>query len=444
MSWLSSSIGSGGSRFVGLLLAGVLFAPPAWAAKPSFADLVANLKSPTAKTRAEAAAALGKSRRREAIAPLSALVRDPEVKVRLEVVRALSEIRDLEAMPALVTALQDGDPQIREEALGTVVELYTERERNGPVERFLDTFSDEYDRASVPPYTPVDPAGISGLGAALRDEQKSIRREAALALGILDGRAGLRDLEAALQDPDAGVRGAAATAIGKIGTEADGRALIPLLADESMEVRNRTLQSLGTLRVREAGPALREAFEANRRKEYGLRVLACLSRIADPAQADLFRDLLQDPDPDRRRLAVEGLARVSDASLLPAFKKDFQRETNPELKLAYNFAITRLGDRAFIDSIVLALSGTSGKAARGYLLELGPSILPDIYPYLNDPNAEIRAGLCDVIAQMGDPGAIPKLEPLLSDPNSQVADRANRAVELLKRSGARPRAADRP
>ena len=361
--FLCATLGAGRLRAVALLLAGVLLAPPLHAAKPSFADLVANLKSPTAKTRAEAAAALGKTRRarshRTRWPPSSAT---PSSKVRLEVVRALRQIRDLEAVPALVTSLQDGDPQVREEALGTVVELYTERDRNGPVERFLDSFSDEYDRASVSGYAPVDPAVITAIASALRDEEKGIRREAALALGILDGRAALGDLKAALQDPDAGVRGAAATAIGKIGTEADGRALIPLLADESMDVKNRTLQALGTLRVREAGPALREAFEANRRKEYGMRVLTCLSRIADPAQADLFRELLQDPDPDRRRLAVEGLARISDASVLPAFKKDFQRESNPDLKLAYNFAITRLGDRAFIDSIVLALAGSSGES----------------------------------------------------------------------------------
>src|SRR5262249_32769062 len=116
-------------------------------------------------------------------------------------------------------------------------------------------------------------------------------------------------------------------------------------------------------------------------------------------------------------------------------KKDYQRESSPELKLAYNFAMTRLGDRAFIDSIALALAGPLAKPARAYLLELGPSILPDVYPYLNDPNAEVPASLCDVIPQLGDPAAIPKLEPLLSDPNSKVADRANRAVELLKRSG---------
>src|SRR5712691_6768842 len=160
--------------FVALGVAGAL-----GAGKPSFADLIANLKSPTAKTRQEAAAALGKSRRREAVAPLAALVRDPETKVRLEVVRALRELRDLSAVPALVSSMQDGDAQIREEGLGALVQIYAERDRSDPVDRFLQAFSDEYDRASVPPYTNVDRSAYRALSAALRDEQKSIREEAA-------------------------------------------------------------------------------------------------------------------------------------------------------------------------------------------------------------------------------------------------------------------------
>jgi HEAT repeat protein len=410
------------------------------AAKASFAELLANLKSPNAGTRQQAAVELGKSRRREAIPPLSALVRDPEPKVRMAVVRALRELRDLSATAALCTSLQDGDRDVREEAIGALVELYAERERTSPVARFLDLFSDEFDRASVPPYTTVDPQVVSALAAALRDEDKGIRKSAALALGILDGRAAVRDLVAALQDPDPGVRGAAVTAIGKVGTSADGKALIPLLADESADVRNRVLHALGVLRVREAGPALRELYEANRTRELGTRVLACLSRIADPSQADLFKELLQDADTEKKRLAIEGLARIADTSFLPAFKKDYQREGNEQLKLAYSFGLARLGDRAFVDSIVLALpSRTLGAQARRYLLEMGRDVLPELYPYLNDPEAEIRAALCDIVAQIGDAEAVARLAPLVSDPNTKVADRANRAVELLRRSNLSPR-----
>lgn len=420
---------AGGALLLALGLPG-----PAGAAKLSFEDLVANLKSPNVRTRQEAAAALGRSHRAEAISPLAALVRDPEVKVRLEVVRALRELRGLPAVPALVTSMEDGDRKIREEAIGALVEIYADRERSTPLARFLDLFSDEYDRSSVPPYTIVDPAVFKALGAALRDEEADIREAAALSIGILGGRGLVKELTAALQDVEADVRGAAASAIGKVGSNEDGRALVPLLADESAGVRNRVLQALGVLRVKEAGPALRQMYEANRRREQGVKVLECLSRIADPAQGDLLRELIQDPDAERRRLAVEGLGRIADPQLLPAFKKDYQRERNEELRLAYSFALSLLGDRAFVDSIVLALpSRLYGNRCRRYILEMGKDLLPDLYPYLNDPDEDIRAELCDLLASLGDAEAIPRLQPLISDPSTKVSDRANRAVERLKR-----------
>lgn len=421
-----------------LLPAIVLMAVPLPAAsKPSFEDLVANLKSPNAKTRAEAASALAKSRRREAVTPLAALARDPEYKVRVEVVRALRDLRDPAGVPALVTMMGDGEPGIREESIGSLVEIYSEKERSGPVGRFLQIFSDEADRTSIGPNVRVEPSVYDALAKALKDENGDVREAAALALGILGGSGKTRDLVASFQDPVPAVRAAAAVALGKVGAQEDGRALVPLLSDESVEVKNRALQGLGVLRVTEAGPALRELYEQNRRKEWGVKVLATLSRIADPAQSELFLQLLQDPDPERKRLAVEGLGRISDSSRLPAFKKDYQRERNDDVKLAYSFAITRMGDRAFLDSIVLSLpSRTLGTRSRDYILEMGRPILPDLYPYLNDPDAEVRAALCDIIGTLGDADAIPRLQPLLGDPSANVADRANRAVERLRRGSA--------
>jgi HEAT repeat protein len=408
------------------------------ASRPSFEDLVANLKSPNVKTRLQAAEDLGEGRRPEAVTPLAAaLGNEPESKVRLAVVRSLRNLRNLGAVPALVAAMSDAEGDVREEALGSLVELYSERERSGPVGRFLEVFSDEYDQAPPPLFAPVDPSVYAALGQALKDERKDIRQSAAYAAGILEGRSVLGELGSSLQDVEPGVRGAAATAIGKLGTNADGQKLIPLITDENANVRARALTAIGALRVREAGPALREQYEQNRRREPGLRILDALSRVGDPDQADLFRELVKDSDPERKRLAIEGLARVSDASMLPAFKKDFQRERNDDLRLAYAFALVHLGDRDFLDTLVLGLpSAGAGKRVRGYLLELGAPILPDLYPYLNDQDAEIRAELCDIIAGMGDKASVSVLEPLVNDPSPKVADRANRAIERLRRSGA--------
>jgi hypothetical protein len=45
--------------------------------------------------------------------------------------------------------------------------------------------------------------------------------------------------------------------------------------------------------------------------------------------------------------------------------------------------------------------------------------------------------VCDIVGALGDPDAISRLQPLVSDPNSNVADRANRAIERLRRGEAR-------
>ena len=405
--------------------------------RASFEDMVANLKSPNATTRQKAAKDLGESRRREAIAPLSPLVRDSEAKVRLEVVRALNALRDVTAVPALVTSLGDGDPKIREEAIGTLVEIYAETDRTGPIGRFLNTFSDEMERSSVPPYVIVDPSVHEALARTLLDERSNIRESAAYALGILDGRSTLRSLTTALQDPEPGVRAAAATAIGKLGATEDGIALIPLLSDESTAVRLSVLHALGVLKVTAAGPPLREMYEANKRRDIGTHVLTALSRIGDPAQAELFQQLVQERDPEHKRLAVEGLGRLADPARMDAFKKDYQREKNDDVRLAYAFALTRLGDRAFLDTIVLSLpSRTMGRRSRAYILELGRDLLPDLYGYLADPDSDVRSALCEIMGAMGDPSAIDPLTPLLGDPNANVADRANRALERLRRGGA--------
>jgi HEAT repeat protein len=124
--------------------------------------------------------------------------------------------------------------------------------------------------------------------------------------------------------------------------------------------------------------------------------------------------------------------------MMGGFKKDFQRETNADVRLAYNFAISHLGDLAFIDSIVLGLSatGSRGERARSYLIELGLPIAPSLYPYLGDPDPGVREALCGVLAELGDTNAIDRLDPLLTDPRSEVADAANRAIQSLRRAEA--------
>ena len=66
------------------------------------------------------------------------------------------------------------------------------------------------------------------------------------------------------------------------------------------------------------------------------------NRIARVGGNDEIRD---EVGPATRVVDLEG------RTLLPGFKKDYQREGDESLQLAYAFGIALLGDRAFLDSV---------------------------------------------------------------------------------------------
>lgn len=406
----------------------------AWAAAIPCEQLADDLKSPMSKTRTQAVVNIAKQVCPNAVATLSQSVRDPDVEVRLAVVSGLRKLHDSQDVSALTTFTRDGSPEIRLEAVRGLIEAYSEASRRSPVDRLLDTFSDTSELPPVDPWITVDSRVPPALAERLRDENASIRRDAALAIGVLRCGSVAAELETTLNDPDAGVRARTVTAIDKLKEERLGKSIVPLLKDESADVRARALHAVMTLRVKEAGATLREMYTTNRPRGIQPMALEALSRVGDPAQRDLLLELAQDPDPERRRFAIEGLARIADRSMLAAFKKDFQRERSEDLRLAHAFALTYLGDRAFIDSLALGLSSrTMGARCRAYLVELGSGYLDDLYPYLRDPDAGIRAALAGVMGEIGDPSAIKHIEPLLKDPSSSVADEANRAALRLQR-----------
>ena len=214
--------------------------------------------------------------------------RDPEFKVRLAVIKALRELRERVAVRSFVVLLQDGSPEIRADSVRGLIEIYVDTGRVDALGKIRQAFSDSEALPLIPPHVRVDPAVAPALALRLRDDEPKVRRLAAVALGALRARGTSAELVAALADPDSGVRAEIVTTIERTCGESEGRALIPLLSDESGEVRNRALGAVGRLRVREAGPALRQAYEAARGRDAVLRVLDALSRVGDPTQRDLF------------------------------------------------------------------------------------------------------------------------------------------------------------
>jgi HEAT repeat protein len=113
--------------------------------------------------------------------------------------------------------------------------------------------------------------------------------------------------------------------------------------------------------------------------------------------------------------------------------KDFLREPDPTVQLAYCFALSRLGNREYVDRVALDLGNKKRRQqAHAYAVELGEGFLDEFVTYLADPVALVRLEMAEVLMEIGDPRAIPYLEPLLADPDAKVADRANVAIARLR------------
>jgi HEAT repeat protein len=408
------------------------------AAQSSFQDEIANLKSPNVGTRVKAARALGETGRPEAIPALTEAMRDPELKVRKQTTASLRRFNSTECIEGLLVGLRDEDKNIRNESMIALLEIFVgagNADLGGAISFFLGP------RYPTPPLNgliPVSPEVVGALELRLQDEEPVLRRRAAYSLGVLSAKDAVGTLAAALYDPSKDVRLEAVEALGKIGNDAAGEALRGALESSvTPEMTALIIDALGRMQYKPAAPALVAIHDGNVNK-LGDRALRALALMGAPDARGVFYYQMTSKHADQRRWAVEGLGRLDDRSLVPGMMKDFLREPDPSVQLAYCFALTRLGQHEFIDRIALSLGNTKLRGqAHEYAVELGSPLLNELVTYLGDPVAEVRKEMAQVLMEIGDPAAIPYLKPLLSDPNGEVADRANRAIARLQQGDLR-------
>ncbi len=399
-----------------------------------FQDELANLRSPNTGTRAKGAKALGRSARPEAIAPLNDAMRDPEVKVRREVAKSLRVYRNPMTLDGLLLGLRDEDKSVRTESLLGVVEVFVDPDDRRPMERFLGAFGERAPRPPAEPVIPVEERVVLGLEARLSDEESSIRRQAAWAIGLLSIDEAVDNLGMALADPSKDVRLEALRALTHIGTHEAGSQLVTVLMEPSRKMQGEAIDALGEIGYKPAAPPLLSIYEAEQGREMGDRALTALARMGAPEARAVFLQNMTSSDPLRRRWAVEGMGRLRNENLAGSLTKDFLREPEPSVQSAYCFALVLVGRPEFIDRIALSLADQFlREQSVGYLVELGSPFLTELVPYLSDPVADVRRGMALALEEVGDPDAIPYLRPLLTDPDPRVADWVNRAIASLER-----------
>ncbi len=388
-------------------------ASPAAAQQARFDDVVRNLRNPDPKVRLSAVRLLRESKYPEAAGPVAALINDPVDLVQLEAIaaeRSFFLVDDIPGKKRVALLVEVRNPAPAETAFGL-----------GPLAVWTH---------------PVPPELVQALLEAVNDKNQKVRVEAIYTLGTIArpplAAAPAADLIKALDHYDPVIRAAAARVIGRLDVKSAGDALITSVNDSTSLVRYAAMRALGEIREARAVPALTEQLTFYNTGEGGAAALEALARIASPSSVPVFTARLTDKDPRFRTAAAEGLGRAGDTSEVAALQMGAGNDTSAEARAAMAFALQKLGQH-YVPRLVEFMTApkTAGQIA-AYLIELGPSIVPELTPHLQDSSPAIRANVATVIGALGGAGAEAAIAPLTTDRDHDVAQAATRALKRLK------------
>ena len=418
--------------------------------KATVDGLIYDLKHPDNDRRKRAATALGQFKVRTAVPGLIELTEDRDATLRLAAVTALVRINDTRALKAHVRMTQDPKKEIQEKAIEGIIKIYVADEKGGfisgvkKVADVVNPLRDDYNPLLVESYVPVSQAATDALAELLFSPETGIRKDAAVALGILRAHSALSPIQQALSlEPDNGVKTELIRTIYKIGDPSAGTEVIPLVNDPDKKVHDEAIFTLGRLRVSEALPVLKGLYESGveeRRKILGFvpvsgkddlqkKLLEALAYIGDSSCHDLFLSALEDSRDSYRLLAAEGLARIGDSSDLTRVAEEYLREKSSKAKLGMSLALYRMGRQEHLIEVV---NSSDKDQAYHYLLEFNASEIRELYPYLLTVEHPFRLRLLDIIGLRGDSSAVTVIEDLMQSTDPELASAANLAMRRIQ------------
>ena len=418
--------------------------------KASINGLIYDLKHPDPDRRRAAATLLGQNKVRRSVPDLMTLTADPQDQVRLEAVRALVHINDSQSLPSYIRLTQDSKRAIQEKSIEGIIKIYVVEEGGfirdvQKVAEFVNPFGDDYNPTMVEPYVQVSEDAIQALARLLVDPDSGIRKDAAIALGMLRARSVLPTLQDRLAaETDSAVKVELIRALYKIGDPAAGTSILPLIRDPDKKVHDEAIFTLGRLRISEAVPDLHQLYESGieeRKKILGIvpvtgsddlqkKAFEALAHIADPTSYGLFLNALEHEEGFYRRYGSEGLGRIGKTDPVTTIARKYLREKSREVRLAMSFAQFRLGRDEHLVELVDSLKG--GDQGFDYLLELKTQEMRLLEPFIRSEKGPIQARLLDIVGLRGDASALPLVEEMTEHKRAEVVSAANLALRRIR------------
>jgi len=312
----------------------------------------------------------------------------------------------------------DTDETVRDQIISTLFQIF---ERDEP---------DNWARAAM------ILAGIHGqrirdfLTGVLQDEDPSLRRQGALALGRLGEEWTVGPLVAALVDNDWQVRTQISWALGRTGDKRVISPLISALRDPNREVAEEAARSLSLLGQESIRPLI-IALEDEREQVHQLAASA-LADIGEEALEPVVEALTDDEQRLRvREGAADALAQWADPRTIPTLINTLT-ESREGLREAVVRALGKMGPPA-IEPLIADLSrhdvGTA-MALADALSRIGQAAIAPLIDALDGESPEVRSAAIKALQCIGAP-AVPALTKALSDKRWNVRRRAAQILPTI-------------
>ena len=267
------------------------------------------------------------------------------------------------------------------------------------------------------------PEAPQALAPLLQDEDEAVRGAAAASLVSL-GRQSVEVLVDALAGAGSGAeRFSAVVALGEIADPRACDALVDQLGDAELPVRKAAQQALVACGWLPVGLRVR-------RTDPGFARWTTRSEWTEPddatPQVEVLQAALSDPDPVRRRIAVETLGDIGDPAAVPALKQALEGDDDVDVRIVAAQSLVTLGEAAEPTPAWAPFWAGAGQWSR--CVALGEPAVAPLASMLDEHLPRVLLGAVLALAAIGTEEARAAVVGMRADPDGRVAGAARDAV----------------
>jgi HEAT repeat protein len=427
--------------------------------------------------RRRAASALGTYKDPKAVLPLIGALSDKNDFIRRQALESLKQIQDPRAVPAFINALSDHDPGLRIDAiwaLGVVKDpiaipaiikaLSDENKqvRHGAIELLKKQYNEYHVIESLDSLTidlligdlgskniniqtaasycliEIGAPAVEQLVVALKNNDKNVRREAALALGRIHDPRAIEPLIIVLNANEDGVPWAAAQALFELSDYKNINAVKALIS--ALAVKDDRARGLASGALVKMGSfALDEVIMATKSSNVEVRghAVLILGRIKDLTAVETLLIALEDTSPEVRKNAAIAFTTLTDPRAIKPLISAWN-DTDLKVRAYAAAALVAIGPTA-TDQLLQALKSKDSyfrwKAAWCLGRIKDQSAVASLMAILNDKVTEVQWIAIDALSNIGEIKASDELSKLCHAADAGIGDKAGSVIlELTGKS----------